>query len=216
MKFARFALIFALAFGVSACNAKRGSGNMKTESRPVSGVHSVEVSGSAKLIVEQGETESLSVTADDNLLQYLTSDVNGSKLTLRTEGAMSRSPTAPITYNLTVKKLNAIGASGEVTIDAKGIQTDSLAVAVSGSADISISGESPDQKVAISGSADYDAKDFNTKDTSIAISGSAKAVVAVTNRLDVKFSGDGQVQYVGMPEITKEISGSASVEPLAR
>jgi hypothetical protein len=152
------------------------------------------------------------VTADDNLLPYLASEVAGSKLMLGTKGLVFVSPTEPITYNLTVKKLNAIGASGDITVDAKDIQTDSLAVAVSGSGDVSISGESAEQKIAISGSADYKAENFKTKDTSIAISGSAKALVAVSTRLDVKVSGSGDVRYIGKPEITKEISGSGNVE----
>lgn len=214
MRIAKCVLGLALFLCLVDCSSTRGSGNIKTESRQVSGFSSVEVSGSAKLIVEQGAVESLSVTADDNLLQYLTSEVNGSKLTLGTKGNTSISPTAPITYTLSVKKLNEIGASGSVNVDAKGIQTDSLAVAVSGSANISISGQSPDQKIAISGSADYQAGNFNTKDTSISISGSAKAVVAVSDRLDVKVSGSGDVRYIGKPEVTKDISGAGSVEAL--
>jgi hypothetical protein len=214
MKSAQFALVLALGLCVAACTTTRGSGEIKTEPRPVSGFTSVEVYGTANLIVGQGDTESLSITTDDNLLQYVTSEVAGSKLKLGTRDAISISPTETITYNLTVKKLNAIGASGDVTVEAKGIQTDSLVVAVSGSANISISGESPEQKLAVSGSADYEAKDFKTRDTSIAISGSGKAVVAVSNRLDVKVSGSGDVRYIGMPEITREISGAGTVEPL--
>ena len=214
MRFAKFALVLALGVCPVACGGVRGSGNVKTESRLVSDFNKVEVSGSAKLIVAQGETESLSVTADDNLLQYVSSEVTDSKLMLGSIGVMSMSPTAPITYNLTVKRLNAIGASGDITVEAKGIQTDSLVIAVSGSGDISISGESPEQKIAISGSADYKAEDFHTKDTTIAISGSGKVVVAVSNRLDVKVSGAGDVRYVGKPEVTKEISGEGSVEAL--
>jgi hypothetical protein len=213
MKILNVALVLNLALGAAACGSSiRGSGNIKTESRPVSDFTSVEVSGSGKLIVQQGETESLTVTADDNLLPYLASEVAGSKLMLGTKGLVFVSPTEPITYNLTVKKLNAIGASGDITVDAKDIQTDSLAVAVSGSGDVSISGESAEQKIAISGSADYKAENFKTKDTSIAISGSAKALVAVSTRLDVKVSGSGDVRYIGKPEITKEISGSGNVE----
>src|SRR5262245_22473488 len=86
---------------MSACfglDSIHGSRNIKTEARTVNGVDRVEVSGNAKLLIEQGETESLTITADDNLLQYLTSDVEGSKLILGVKSGNLLDPTAPITY----------------------------------------------------------------------------------------------------------------------
>lgn len=218
MNFARYALAVGFIGLMSACfgSSIQGSGNIKTETRTVSGFDRVEVSGDAKLIVDQGETENLTITSDDNLMGYLTSDLDGSRLILATKSGSFLKPTAPITYKLTVKKLSAIGASGSVTIDAKDIQTDSLTVAVSGSGEVSISGESNEQKIAISGSANYKGEGFNTKDASISISGSGKAVLAVSKRLDVEVSGAGEVRYIGDPTITKNISGTGIVEPLSK
>jgi hypothetical protein len=219
MNFFKCTLLLVTLVLVSACfglNAIHGSGNIKTEPRTVSGFDRVEVSGNAKLIVEQGETESLTITADDNLLEYLTSNVEGSKLILGVKSGSSLQPTAPITYKLVVRKLNAIGASGSITVDAKDIQTDSLTVAVSGSGEVSISGNANEQKIAISGSANYKAESFNTKETSISISGSGKAVLAASSRLDVEVSGAGEVRYIGEPKITKNISGSGIVEPWSK
>lgn len=219
MNFAKCTLAIVVLGLMGACfgpDSIHGSGNIKTEARTVSGFDRVEVSGSAKLIVEQGESENLTITADDNLLQYLTSDVEGSKLILAEKNGSSLQPTAPITYKLIVKKLNAIGASGSITVDAKDIHTDSLTVAVSGSGQVSISGASNEQKIAISGTADYKGESFNTKDTSISISGSGKAVLAASDRLDVEVSGAGEVRYIGDPKITKNISGAGIVERWAK
>ena len=218
MRTLKFAVVLALACLASSCfgfgggDTMRGSGNIKTESRSVSDFTGVEVSGSAKLIVEQGQTENLTITADDNLLQYLTSEVKSSKLMLGTKDYVSLQPTAPITYTLTVKRLNTLGASGAVIVDAKDLHTNELTVAVSGSGDITVSGEADAQKIAVSGSADYKGESFKTKDTSISISGSGKAVVAASNLLDVQVSGSGDVKYIGEPKVTKSISGSGSVE----
>ena len=214
MKIVKCVLVLGLAWSVGACfnlNSHRGSGTIETEARTVNGFTGVELSGSGKLIVEQGDTESLTITADDNLLQYLTSDVQNSKLMLATKGMISLEPTAPITYRLTVKRLNTIGVSGSVIAEASGIRTDSLTIAVNGSADISISGEADSQKIAVSGTADYKADNFKTKDTSISISGSGKAVIAASNQLDVQIAGTGDVKYIGNPQITQSISGAGSV-----
>jgi hypothetical protein len=215
MKVAKCALVLSLACSVGACSKtypSRGSGTIKTEARTVNGFTGVELSGSGKLIVEQGDTESLTITADDNLLKYLTSDVEKSKLTLATNVIFSLEPTAPITYRLTVKRLNTLGTSGTAIVEASGIRTDSLTIAVSGSADISISGEADAQKIAVSGTADYKADNFKTKDTSISISGSGKAVIAASNQLDVQIAGTGEVKYIGKPQITQSISGAGSVK----
>jgi hypothetical protein len=215
MKVVKCALVLAAVCLISACfgsNAIQGSGTIKTEPRTVNGFTGVELSGSGKLIVEQGDTEALTITADDNLLEYLTSDVQNSKLMLATKGNYSLQPTAPITYRLSVKRLNTLGTAGSVIVEANGLKTDSLTIAVSGSGDISISGEADAQKIAFSGSADYKADNFKTKDTSINISGSAKVVVAASNRLDVQVSGSGDVQYIGSPEITQSITGTGSVK----
>ena len=218
MRMIRSALILALACLLGACfgfDVTRGSGNITTEPRKVSGFTDVEVDGSAKLIMEQGDMETLSITADDNLMQYLTSDVQGSKLMLGTKSGASIQPTAPITYKLTVKNLNSIGASGSVVVDAKGIHTNSLTVAISGAGDFTISGEADSQKIAISGSATYKAESFKTKDASISISGSGKAVMAASERLDVQVSGSGDVQYIGATKVSQSISGSGSVKAWA-
>ena len=213
MKGAKLALVLTLGCIVGSCNVTgiRGSGNPKTETRPVSDFTTVQVYGNAQLLVEQGDTESLSVTADDNLLQYLKSEVRSSILVLGPEQTVSLSPTKPVTWKLTVRKLNSIGVSGDVSVDAKDIQTDSLDLAISGSGAFSITGAAPRQVIAISGLAEYKGENFKTEETSIAISGLGNAVVAASKRLDVQLSGDGKVRYIGNPEITRNISGAGSV-----
>src|SRR5262245_51971625 len=62
-----------------------GSGNAITESRNVSDFNSVRLMGSGQLTIDVTGTESLTIKADDNLLPYLTSEVNGKQLTLGTK-----------------------------------------------------------------------------------------------------------------------------------
>jgi hypothetical protein len=189
----------------------RGSGNVTTESRTVTGFTDIEISGSGKLIVEQGDSEALSITTDDNLMEYIAADVQGSKLTLGPKGLVSLRPSDSITYKLSVKNLKSVGISGDVTAEMTGIRTESLLVAVSGSGDIRISGTAEAQKIAVSGSANYEAEGFNTKDAAISISGSGKAVLAVSDNLDVRVSGSADVEYIGSPHVTESISGSGTV-----
>ena len=208
-------IVAAVAIAASGCmhlNAIEGSGHVVTETREVSGVKGVEVVGSAKVILKQGDTERVEITADDNLMEYLTTDVTGSKLTLGTKDWVNLDPTDKVIYKVFVKELNSLGISGSAELEAEGVRTDSLMVAVSGSGDIRISGEAGMQKIAISGSANYEGEDLKSKETSLVVSGSGKAVLAVSEKLDVQVSGSGDVEYIGDPKVTQSISGSGSVK----
>ena len=56
-----------------ACNftAVRGSGNVVTQERQVSGFDSVALSGVGEVFITQGDKESLTVETDDNLMRYI-------------------------------------------------------------------------------------------------------------------------------------------------
>jgi len=212
-------LVVTLAFvalvtnGCMGMNSIHGSGNIVSETREVSGITGIEVNGSGKIILKQGDTERLEIVADDNLMEHLSSDVSGSKLTLGTRNWVNINPTEKVLYKVWVKDLTSLGISGSAEVEADGVHTDSLLVAVSGSGDIRVSGEAGVQKISISGSANYEGGDLKSREASLVVSGSGKAVLAVSEKLDVQVSGSGDVEYIGTPEVTKSISGSGSVKP---
>ena len=108
--------LLAVVLLVTACSVTRGSGQLTTESRPVSGFTKVELSGTGELTIEKTGTESLSISAEDNLLPRLTSEVSNGTLSLGTEPNTTIVPTKPITYSVTVKDLNGLAVSGSGNI----------------------------------------------------------------------------------------------------
>jgi hypothetical protein len=214
MKLGCYALALVLGFAAAGCHAidaKDGSGHVISESRSVKDFTGVELSGTGKLIIEQSDVESLTITADDNLLPELTSEVRDSKLMLGTKNFINLNPTGSVTYKLLVKKLNSIGISGGAEIDAKGLLTDSLTVGISGAGDITITGQTDDQTISISGAGKYRAEGFQSKSASVRISGIGSALLAVSDRLDVQVSGAGEVEYVGDPQVTQNVSGAGTI-----
>ena len=103
---------------LAACSITSGSGQITSESRQVSGFSKVELSGSGELTIEQTGTESLTISAGENLLPKLTSEVSGDTLVLRSTSNAKIIPTQPIKYSLTVKDLSglAVSGSGSVTM----------------------------------------------------------------------------------------------------
>ena len=72
-------LLFITACGLGTI---QGSGDVITESRDVSGFDSVSLSGIGRVIITQGDDESLTIETDDNLMKYITSEVRDGTLEL--------------------------------------------------------------------------------------------------------------------------------------
>jgi hypothetical protein len=208
----RFAVaLLAVLLVVAACSVTKGSGKVVSQTRKVTGFTKVELSGSGELTIEKTGVESLTISAEDNLLPQLTSEVSGDTLTLGTKPNTTVVPTKPITYSLTVKDLNGIAVSGSGSVRVSSLTTNSLTTQISGSGTISASGTVNDQAVDISGSGRYQAEQLTSKTAKVQISGSGHASVLATDLLDVKISGSGTLTYGGNPQITQEISGSGKL-----
>ena len=190
-----------------------GSGHVTTENRNVGGgFSSVSLGGSGRLLIEQGPSESVTVTADDNLLSYVETEVHGGTLVLRQKSNFSLSPTGEIVFKVTLKKLDDLDISGSGTAEAKGIQNSRLKIGISGSGEATFAGAADDLDVTISGSGRFHGEGLKSKRTSVDISGSGGAVVASSETLNATVSGSGSIDYIGDPKVRQNISGSGSVQ----
>jgi hypothetical protein len=200
--------VLAVILLVTACSITRGSGRQTTESRQVSGFTKIELSGTGEVTIEKTGTESLTISAEDNIVPRLTSKVSDGTLVLGTKANVTISPTKPITYAVTVKDLTGLAVSGSGTIRATNLSATALSIDISGSGSISMSGTVNDQDLEISGSGQYEAEQLTSKTVKASISGSGTASVLATDRLDVEISGSGTLTYSGSPQVQQEISGS--------
>ena len=194
-----------------SCTTVRGSGNLKTESRTVSGFTAVDLSGNGHLTIEQTGTESLTIEAEDNILPLLTSDVSNGTLRLGEKDNTNILTTKTITYRLTVRDLNDLTVSGSGEVTAPSISVSKFNVTLSGSGSITLGGTTDSQAVTISGSGRYDAAKLASKSVTIDISGSGTAVVMPSDTLNATISGSGSVEYIGNPTVNQKISGSGRI-----
>src|SRR4030042_6878153 len=144
MKRRIFALLIVCTVALAACGFPvrftevRGSGNVITENRTVAGFNTVDLSGIGTLIIEQSDRESLEITAEDNLMAHIKSDVSGSRLQLGGEDFVNLRPTRDIIYRLKVKNLRQIESSGLGKVELRNLETDDLAVEISGNGRVSL------------------------------------------------------------------------------
>jgi len=119
------------------------TGNLVTESREVSNFDRVALRDYGELVITQGEQESLTIEAHPDILPKIKTEVRDGKLIIKIGGswfdklghAISTSLTRQwIKYNLTVKKLTGLEIAGAVSVKASNIETDRLALRLSGPA----------------------------------------------------------------------------------
>ena len=189
-----------------------GSGTVKTETRQVSGFTKISFSGVGALNITQAGAESLTISAEDNLLPLLTSTVSGGVLSLGVKPGSTIRPSRPIVYTLTVTKLDDVSLSGAGSITAQGIKSTGLSVMLSGAGSMTIGGSAQSQTVIVSGLGSYQAKGFQTASTQVTISGAGSAVVSASQTLNAVVSGAGSITYYGSPQVTKSVSGVGSIK----
>jgi len=236
------AVIMAAALLVSAATSCFritgiiGSGKMVSEERNVSGFDKVAISAGMNLYLEQGAKEYLKVEAEDNIIQNITTEVNGGKLTVKFKNLIGGiSATKPINIYLTVIDLKELDASSGTSISSKEIKSDSLKIDISSGAEgemivnaisvdvnlssgsmLKLSGIVQNQEVNLSSGVDYRAADLASKNVKINVSSGAIGRVNVSDNLDVSISSGGSIEYSGTPAIVSNISSGGSLKSVGK
>jgi hypothetical protein len=227
-------VIGALFLGACSVNVTHGSGHIITEDRSVSGFHAVELTALGDLTITQGDKESLSVQADDNLMKLIHTDVVNGVLKISFDGSVWSSyyvSGESIKFHLTVINLDDLRFSGAGKITVENLKTtdlsatlngagtlsldnlsvDQLTVQLAGAGSLNADGKTTSQTINLSGVGSYQAADLQSTNATISLSGLGSATLWVVDNLDVQISGAGSVSYFGEPTIVKNITGLGSL-----
>jgi hypothetical protein len=208
-------LVIAIVLGVLfisyASTQTRGSGNIVSEMREVSGFTGIALETAGDITITQGDSESLTIETDDNILPLLISEVKNGVLVLGSENNASFNPSDGIDYIITVTSLDRLEISGAGDINGQDLTLDALSVDISGAGDINLSGTTNSLGITVSGQGDFNGCNLQSSTASLDISGQGDAVVNTTDTLSVTVSGLGDVSYLGSPEVSQDISGVGDV-----
>lgn len=211
-----------------------GSGTLKTETRDVSGIERVSLQDFGDLVIIQGDSEGLSIEADDNLLPYLQTEMNGRELVLKVKDGYELTTDATIRYTLKVKNLNRVSVAGAGNVSAEKLNVGDLALKVDGSGNIEIAdlqaanlrseangtgnfdmkGKVASQTLTITGAGNYACGDLESKESSVTINGAGNVTMWVVEKLDITINGFGNVNYYGSPRVSQNIAGGGGVKDL--
>jgi hypothetical protein len=232
-------LLVASACGVNVHlgdNAINGSGKRVTETREVSGFDEVVLAGSGELYIEQGDEETLTVETDDNVMDYVKTEVEGDTLVLGFKDNFRVSVRQPVVFHLTVRDLESVTLAGSGKVMAEPLETDKLTVnlpgsgemtfdkvettrlhvTIAGSGNITIdNGSATSEEINMLGSGDFDGKNFQVEDASAIIAGSGNIDVRTSSKLTAKILGSGNIRYYGDPEtIEIDTAGSGNIQKM--
>lgn len=210
----------------------RGSGNVINKTRSVGNFETIAVSGSFDVFLVKGEEGKIDIKIEDNLLNYLITEVDNGKLKIKWKKGVSIRSNRTTQLTVYYKGIDAVSMSGSGDIVGKDlIKSNDFSVAVagsgdielhveaniikasiSGSGDIELKGSSKEFTSSISGSGDIGAYNLSSEKAIVKISGSGGMNLTVTSELKARISGSGDIKYKGNPRIEDiKVSGSGSV-----
>ncbi|MBN1298338.1 MAG: DUF2807 domain-containing protein [Actinobacteria bacterium] len=212
----------------------KGSGNIESQDRSVSGFDSVSVSSGISLYIEQSGTESLLIEAEDNVLSRIITEVKNEELIIRYKpwifsfGGIN--VTEPVKVYLGVKNIESIkvssgssfysssisaesidislssGSNGEATIDVK-----ELKASISSGSKLIINGKAQNQDISLSSGVAYKAYGLKSDNARLDASSGSVAEINVSKSLDVNVSSGAEVNYKGTPQVISDISSGGSL-----
>jgi len=231
MKNCLIILIAALLF--ASCQTLTGNGNVRDEKRNIPEISEINTSGSIDVEIKNGDTYSLTVHNDDNLLPYMITEVNNGALNVHYKnGYFINHDHAKVI--VTAPSLEKITTSGSADINSDGViknsknieiktsgsgdinaelDAPSITVTGSGSGDVTLSGMTKDFDCKMSGSGDVKCSNLKSENAVIHVSGSSDIHVFASVSLKVNVTGSGDVYYTGNPTSPEiHITGSGTVQ----
>ncbi len=233
MKNLRYLTVIFLVLGITACAngqfRKTVYGNKKVvkKERTAGSFSGIRVSTGIDVYLTQGDKMSLSVEADENLHEYIVTEVNNGVLNVYSD-ANIRDAEMKRVY-VTMKEINSLSTSsaGDL-IGETPVRTDNLKLSassagdiklevyarnieadVSSSGDLTLSGEADMIDASLSSAGDLNAFNLKVKEADISASSAGDADIYVTDRLTARASSAGDVNYKGDPRYIDAHSSSA-------
>lgn len=211
-----------------------GSGNLKSETRSINGFTGISLSLPAYVEVRQGNTESITIETDDNLLPLIETVVEDGKLKIRALERNTNLKTKNMKITVNAKTIDSlsVAGSGDIRSDAlkvgnlkvsiagsgdihlKALDSDALKVSISGSGDFSAGGKSNSVEASIAGSGDVKAEKLLANTVKVSIAGSGSAAFWAKESLKSSIAGSGDVTYYGDAQVNSSVAGSGSVKRL--
>jgi hypothetical protein len=233
MRSLRLLFIAITVLGIS-CSADgqwgktvHGNHNVTKSERKLGSFSGIKVSSGVDVYLKQGDNESVTVEADENLHEYIITEVKGGVLHVYTE-AIIRDADKERVY-VVMKEINSVETSsaGDVVGESP-VRTDELKLSassagditlevyareidinISSSGDITLKGETDEMDADLSSAGDLNAYDLKAREAEISVSSAGDADINVSEKITARASSAGDINYKGDPKYVDVHTSSA-------
>ena len=233
-------LLLLLFTSITVCSFAQwetitGNGNVKKETRDVTGFTGVALSGNMNVQLAYGTSNTITVEGDENLLPYIETKVQDGVLQVKTKNRTGLKTRSKLMVYVSLTKVTELRVSGSGNITGNGDFSNDgktniavsgsgninvgmnsfneTKIAVSGSGNVTLKGNSTNNiDATISGSGNIDCGDVACNDVFAHVSGSGNIKVYANRSIDAKVSGSGNIYYKGSAtNINLKSSGSGKI-----
>ena len=174
----------------------RGNGNVEKQERNVGDFTGISVRSGIDLIVTQGDQSKLIIETDENLQEYIITEVESGILKIYVKQNARINKSSAMDAHVTVNQLDLLNVSGGGDVQSKGlISTDDISISVSGGGDLQFDLKADRAKCDISGGGDV-SLDAEIREFKAALSGGG----------DMNFDGD-----IGLLDLSVSGGGDAKI-----
>jgi hypothetical protein len=211
-----------------------GDGTDYTTTRSLPSFDKVHLSCSVEVIVLKGDSFSVKIEGERNIVELLATDVKGDELDIHWPFFFKEvRPTEPLRCWVTTRDVSEVSNSGSGKIQSEdrfknptmsihnsgsgriewSLAADELHIGTSGSGHVLIKGTAKELECNVSGSGRIEGGDLQVQDRSdIHVSGSGSCTIATNGVIQGRISGSGGINYKGDPssvDVTHSGSGRA-------
>jgi hypothetical protein len=187
-----------------------GSGVAVTEYRELEPFSRVELAGANIVMVRVGPAQSVAVTADDNLVDHVTTTVRSGSL-LIADDVGSFSAKTPMMVTVSLPSLDGVTLSGSGAFTVEGVSGTDFIADLSGSGTMKASGTVDHLTAVLSSSGTVDLQDLVARSVIARLEGTGVMNVHATSTLDATLTGTGSIVYSGSPVVTTHDTGTGSI-----
>ncbi len=190
--------------------AVEGSGALIHQTRSVDPFQRVESSLAVDLKIEVGKAQSITITFDDNLIDFIRTNSDGRTLIIDSDESYSTRNNLKIV--ITVPQLDLVNLEGSGTIAIINLDSRRFRAIISGSGELTANGKVDLLEIEINGSGDARADEVVAREVTVSINGSGSAEVNAVEVLDGEINGSGDILYVGEPgSVQSSVNGSGTI-----
>lgn len=191
-----------------------GSGKGIVQARDLAGsFDSLEVTGSAGIDVRHGDRCTIEVHGEDNLVDFLETELVGSTLLVDIKRGVNFTSHLPLKVVATAPVVREVDLSGSGDVRLAGLDQDELSVELRGSGDVVADGRASIVSLALQGSGDIDTRRLKARKATIKLHGSGDVRAFASEEAKVRLHGSGDVTVKGGPKVRDaKVAGSGDID----